>query len=130
MYNVCVYLLHIMTCIGPVSISNTVHIFFREVQIFWNNFKRGKVNITYTYLFFMELGQQAVLLCIVRCCYITVDSASTTLQNGACAYRCISKQMHYKTPFSHMKSLEIYENYTTLFCLGKINFFTILYYCN
>jgi hypothetical protein len=29
-----------------------------------------------------------------------------------------------------MKSLEIYENYTTLFCLGKINFFTILYYCN
>ncbi len=30
--------------------------------------------------------------------------------------------MHYKTPFSHngyMKSLEIYENYITLFCLEK-----------
>jgi hypothetical protein len=48
-----------------------------------------------------------------RCCYITVDSATTALQNGACTYRCISKQMHYKTPFSHnvyMKSLELYEN--------------------
>ncbi len=67
----------------------------------------------------MELGQQAVLLCIVRCCYITVDSATTALQNDACAYRCISKQMHYKTPFSHMKSMEIYENYITLFCLEK-----------
>ncbi len=53
-----------------------------------------------------------------------VDSATTALQNGACTYRCISKQMHYKTPFLHMKSLEIYENYITLFCLEKINFFT------
>ncbi len=35
-----------------------------------------------------------------RCCYITVDSGTTALQNGACIYRCISKQMHYKTPFS------------------------------
>jgi hypothetical protein len=38
--------------------------------------------------------------------------------------------MHYKTPFSHniyMKSLEIYENYITLFCLEKKNFLTILY---
>jgi hypothetical protein len=26
-----------------------------------------------------------------------------------------------------MKSLEIYENYITLFCLEKLNFFTILY---
>jgi hypothetical protein len=32
------------------------------------------------------------------CCYITVDSGTTALQNGACTYRCISKQMHYKTP--------------------------------
>jgi hypothetical protein len=42
------------------------------------------------------------------CCYITVDSATTALQNSACTYRCISIQMHYKTPFSHsgfMKSL-------------------------
>ena len=36
-----------------------------------------------------------------RCCYITVDSATAALQNGACTYRCISKQMHYKTPLSH-----------------------------
>jgi hypothetical protein len=36
-----------------------------------------------------------------RCCYITVDSATTALQNGACTYRCIPKQMHYKTLFAH-----------------------------
>ncbi len=51
-----------------------------------------------------------------------MDSATTALQNGACTYRCISKQMHYKTLFSHngqMKSLEIYENYITLFYLEK-----------
>jgi hypothetical protein len=45
------------------------------------------------------------------CCYITVDSLTTALQNGACTYQCISKQMHYKTLFSHngyMKSLEFY----------------------
>jgi hypothetical protein len=57
-----------------------------------------------------------------RCCYITVDSATTAHQNGACTYRCISKQMHYKTPSSHngyMKSLEFNENYITLFCLEK-----------
>jgi hypothetical protein len=35
------------------------------------------------------------------CCYITVDFATTVLQNGACTYRCISKQMNYKTPISH-----------------------------
>jgi hypothetical protein len=63
-----------------------------------------------------------------RSYYITVDSATTALQNGACTYRCISKQMHYKTPFSHMKSLEIYENYITQFCLEKINF--LQYYRN
>jgi hypothetical protein len=33
--------------------------------------------------------------------------------------------MHYKTLFSHMKSLEIYENYITLFCLEKNKLFTI-----
>jgi hypothetical protein len=58
----------------------------------------------------------------IRCCYITVDSATTALQDGACTYKCISKQMHYNTPFSHnqyMKSLEFYENYNTLFCLEK-----------
>ncbi len=35
----------------------------------------------------------------LRCCYITVDSATTALQNGACTYRCMSKQMHYETTF-------------------------------
>ncbi len=34
------------------------------------------------------------------CCYITVDSTTTALQNCACTYRCISKQMHYKTLLS------------------------------
>jgi hypothetical protein len=45
------------------------------------------------------------------CCYLTVDSATTALQNGACTCQCISKQMPYKTPFPHhsyMKSLEFY----------------------
>jgi hypothetical protein len=55
-------------------------------------------------------------------CYITVDSARNTLQNGAARYQCISKQMHYKTSFSYngyLKSLEFYVNYITLFCLTK-----------
>ncbi len=36
----------------------------------------------------------------LRCCYITVDSGTAVLQNGACTYRCISNQMHpfHKTP--------------------------------
>jgi hypothetical protein len=65
-----------------------------------------------------------------RCCYITVDSSTTALQNGACPYHCISKQMHYKTPFSHnghMKSLEFFEKYITQFYLEKNNLFEILY---
>ncbi len=65
-----------------------------------------------------------------RCCYITVDSATTALQNGACTYQCISKQMHDKTPFSHnsfMKSLEFCDNYITLFCLEKkLTFYNII----
>jgi hypothetical protein len=54
--------------------------------------------------------------------YITVDSETTALQNGACTYRCISKPRHYKIPSSHngyMKSLGFYENYITLFCMKK-----------
>ncbi len=57
-----------------------------------------------------------------RSCYITVDSATTALQNGACTYGCISKQMAYKTPFSfngYMKSLKFYVNNITLFCIEK-----------
>jgi hypothetical protein len=51
------------------------------------------------------------------------SSATVLLHNGGFGNnctpkRCISKQMQYKTPFSHkgdMKNLEIYENYITLF---------------
>jgi hypothetical protein len=47
-----------------------------------------------------------------------------------CHIRRISEQMHYKTPFSHngyKKSLEIYENYITLFCLEENkNFYKII----
>jgi hypothetical protein len=55
-----------------------------------------------------------------------VDSGTTALQNGACTYSRTSKQMHYKTTLSHngfMKSLEIYENYITLFCLEENKLF-------
>ncbi len=41
-----------------------------------------------------------LFLSVVKwCCYITVDSSTSALQNGACTYQCISKQMHYKNPF-------------------------------
>jgi hypothetical protein len=59
-----------------------------------------------------------------------VDSSKTALQNGACTYQCISKQMHYKKPFSHngyMKSLEFYEKYITLIYLEKNKLFEIFY---
>jgi hypothetical protein len=37
-----------------------------------------------------------MLPCLLAwCCYITVDSGTTALQNGACTYKCIYKQMHY-----------------------------------
>ncbi len=61
-----------------------------------------------------------------------VDSATPALQNGACTFQCILKQMHYKTPFSHngyMNSLEFYENYENyinLFCLKKKLFDNII----
>ncbi len=57
------------------------------------------------------------LVVILWCCYITLDSATTALQNSTFTSRCISKQMHYKTTFSHngyMKSLAFYKNYITL----------------
>jgi hypothetical protein len=60
--------------------------------------------------------------------YITVDFATTTLQNGACTYRCISKLLHYKPPFlqkGYIKSMEFYKTYITLFCLEKTNLLTI-----
>jgi hypothetical protein len=59
-----------------------------------------------------------------------VDSSTTALQNGACTYQCISKQMHYKTLFSHngyMKSLEFYEKYISLFYQEKNKLSEILY---
>jgi hypothetical protein len=76
-------------------------------------------------------GSAALIVEYVKwCCYITVNSATTALQNGACTHWCISKQMIYKTTFSHigyMKSLEFYENYITLFFLEKTNFLAVLY---
>ncbi len=60
-----------------------------------------------------------------RYCYITVDSATAAIQNGACTHRCISKQRHYKTLFSHMKSLEIFENYITPVWKNKL-FYNII----
>ncbi len=98
--------------------------------------KIWKVTVT----FFYTYNQANVIVCNLpvfpsisqtkclhyRCCYITVDSATTALQNGACTYRCISKQMPYKIPFSNMKSLEINEYYITLICLEKFNFFNIM----
>ncbi len=42
-----------------------------------------------------------IFMSVRRCCYITVDSATTALQNGACTYQYISLQMHYNAPFSH-----------------------------
>jgi hypothetical protein len=67
---------------------------------------------------------------LLWCCYITVDSATAALQNGACTYRCISKQMLYKTPYSHndyIKSLEFCENHITHHPVlsGKKNFFKL-----
>ncbi len=78
-----------------------------------------------TILFPSSLFLLVPLSVFTRCCYTTVDSATTALQNGACIYRCISKQIHYKTSLSHngfMKILEIYENYITLSCLKKKSF--------
>ncbi len=43
------------------------------------------------------------------CCYITVDSSTTALQKSACTYQCISKQMHYKTPFSHNGYMKVWN---------------------
>jgi hypothetical protein len=61
-----------------------------------------------------------------------VDSGTTALQNGDCTYRCISKQMFYKTPLhtttTYMKSLEIYENYITLFYLEENKLFDKYYW--
>ncbi len=37
---------------------------------------------------------------------MTIDSATTALQNGDYTYLCISKQMSYKTTFSYIESLE------------------------
>jgi hypothetical protein len=65
-----------------------------------------------------------------RDCYITVDSATNALQNGACTYQCISKQMHYKKhPFhtmGYMEIMDFYENDITLFCLEKNPFENII----
>ncbi len=63
-----------------------------------------------------------------RCCYITVDSATTALQNGACTHTSVhfltnALQNTLFTQRLYMKNLEIYENYITLFCLKKKQLF-------
>jgi hypothetical protein len=60
-----------------------------------------------------------------RCCYITVDSATTALQNGACTNQCISK--HYKTPFSHNSYMNFMTTTSLYSVWKKTNFLAILY---
>jgi hypothetical protein len=60
-----------------------------------------------------------------------MDSATPALKNGACTYRFISKQMHYKPTFLHngyMNSLEFYDNYIILFCLETNKLFDNIKY--
>jgi hypothetical protein len=59
------------------------------------------------------------------CCYITVDFATTALQNGACTYQCISKQMHYKTSFSHKGYMKSHEFSSVGFLLGYCHLYSI-----
>jgi hypothetical protein len=85
---------------GPVQICNTCFQFpwARPVLTLLNIWKWRAVE------YLMSLLSQAKVttrICKLRCCYITVDSATIALQNGACTYRGISKQMHHKTLFSH-----------------------------
>jgi hypothetical protein len=69
---------------------------------FYKSFRRRNVFI-FTYLYEPFWKFLLIILQYLqrneRCCYITVDSATPALQNGACTYQCISKQIHYKTPF-------------------------------
>jgi hypothetical protein len=88
-----------------------------------SNHSKQRTKLRTTQLFAEHLNQTAEKLTTES--LITVDSATTPLQNGACTYRCISKQMHYKTLFSHngyMKSLEFDENYITLVARKKQTF--------
>ncbi len=73
----------------------------------------------------MIAGLNTLQTPILGCCYITVDSAITALQNGACTMH-ISVHFEINAPFSHngyMKSLEFYEYHITLFCLEKNKLF-------
>ncbi len=45
----------------------------------------------------------------LRCCYITVNSATSVLQNIECTFRCISKQIHYTVKHPFTQGLEFYE---------------------
>ncbi len=50
--------------------------------------------LTFTKSLTEGAGTKGQDIAFCRCCYITVDSETTALQNGACTYRCICKQMH------------------------------------
>jgi len=45
------------------------------------------------------MGRSLFYIIYFRCCYITVNSETTALQNGACTYRCISN--HHSLPGRH-----------------------------
>ncbi len=71
-----------------------------------------------------------ITACLQRCCYITTDSATTALQNGARTNGCISKQMHHKTSFSHNGFLKKVWNFvktTSLCSVWKKKLLEILY---
>ncbi len=92
---------HYLPCGLPNNISRGLYLPRNKVQNFW---------IVFCWLYF-------------RCCYITVDFAITALQTGACTYRCISKQVHYKNPFQTTAIWKVWNfmtNYMIIFCLEKI----------
>jgi hypothetical protein len=68
---------------------------------------------------------------LIRCCYITVDSATTALQNGACTMHnahvgAFQNNCTIKHPFHTVatwKAWNFIKNYITLICLEKNNLF-------
>ncbi len=64
-------------------------------------------NLTYSYSVLLHFGGFCNNCTPKRC-----------LHNALCTCRCISKQLQYKTPFSHND-----KNYITFICLEKNNLF-------
>jgi hypothetical protein len=79
----------------------------------------------------VEQPIQQNTVCTGRCCCITVDSATTALQNGACTYRCISKKCTINHPFTqwpHEKSGILWKLHLSVL-FGKKQYFW-QYYIN